>query len=287
MLDRPPTGSTFAGTYAVDSRRPLGQADHHRGDGGGRPVSNLGSATIPPRRVLRAPAAGSPRCRPDGRCDRPQGGPGRDLALVGDRLRLAGYHRRSSLSSEAAIKYYLVGALSNTAALLGAALLFGLAGSTTLAGIADGLAASGEASKPALVVGLVLLLGVVAFKVGSVPVHSWVPDVAQGAPAPVAGFITAIPKVGAFLFLARLVMALPDDLGWQPLIALAAAATMTLGNLASLWQDDVRRIFGWSAVSQTGYGLMAIVGLGVSPLALPALLYFLVAYVAGTSPPSA
>ena len=194
---------------------------------------------------------------------------------------LAGYHRRSSLSSEAAIKFYLVGALSNTAALLGAALLFGLAGSTTLAGIADGLAAGGLATEPALVVGLVLLLGVLAFKVGAVPVHSWVPDVAQGAPAPVAGFITAIPKVGAFLFLARLVTALPEDLGWQPLIALAAAATMTLGNLASLWQDDVRRILGWSAVSQTGYGLMAIVGLGVSPLALPALLYFLVAYVAG------
>lgn len=88
-------------------------------------------------------------------------------------------------------------------------------------------------------------------------------------------------KVGAFLFLARLMLALLEELGWQPLIAVAAAATMTIGNLASLWQDDVRRILGWSAVSQTGYGLMAIVGLGASSLALPALLYFLVAYVAG------
>lgn len=194
---------------------------------------------------------------------------------------LAGFHRRSSLSSEAAIRFYLLGALANTAALLGVALLFGLAGSTTLDGVGDGLAAAGEGARPALLLGLVLLLGVLAFKLGAFPVHSWVPDVAQGAPAPIAGFITAIPKVGAFLFLARLVLVLPEGVGWQPLIAVAAVATMTLGNLASLWQDDVRRILGWSAVSQTGYGLMAIVGLGASSLALPALLYFLAAYVAG------
>lgn len=194
---------------------------------------------------------------------------------------LAGYHRRSSMSSEAAIKYYLVGALSNSASLFGVAILFGLAGTTTLEGMAVSFATDTAGLRPALVVGLVLLLGVLAFKVGAVPVHSWVPDVAQGAPAPAAGFITAIPKVGAFLFLARLMLVLPDDLDWRMLIAVAAAATMTLGNLAALWQDDVRRILGWSAVSQTGYGLMAIVGLGISDLALPALVYFLVAYVVG------
>lgn len=194
---------------------------------------------------------------------------------------LAGYHRRSSMSSEAAIKFYLVGALSNTASLLGVALLFGLAGTTTLTGMADAFAGGSAATRPALVVGVVLMLGVLAFKIGAVPVHSWVPDVAQGAPAPAAGFITAIPKVGGFLFLARLVLVLPPDVDWRLLVAVAAAATMTLGNLASLWQDDVRRILGWSAVSQTGYGLMAVVALGSSSLALPSLLYFLVAYVAG------
>ncbi len=194
---------------------------------------------------------------------------------------LAAFHRRSPLSSEAAIRFYLIGALANTAALMGVALLFGLAGSTTLEGISQGLAGGGEDARPALLLGLVLLLGLLGFKLGAVPLHSWVPDVAQGAPAPIAGFITAIPKVGAFVFLARLVLVLPEEVAWQPLIAVAATATMTLGNLACLWQDDVRRILGWSAVSQTGYGLMAIVGLGASTLALPALLYFLVAYVAG------
>lgn len=190
---------------------------------------------------------------------------------------LAAYHRRSSPSAEAAIKYYLIGALSNSALLIGVAYLFGLAGSTTLAGLASGLPREGG---PALVVGVVLVVTGLAFKIGAVPAHAWVPDVAQGAPAPVAAFITTVPKVGGFLFLARLVLALPpESAGWQPLIAIIAAATMTLGNLACLWQVDVRRLLGWSAVSQTGYGLMAIVALGSSDLALPALLFFLIAYV--------
>lgn len=192
---------------------------------------------------------------------------------------LSAYHRRSSPAAEAAIKYYLIGALANSGLLIGVALLFGLAGKTTLAGLADGLPATGGL---ALVVGVGLVVVGLAFKIGAVPAHAWVPDVAQGAPAPVAAFITAVPKVGGFLFLARFVLALPPDAaGWQPLVAMFATATMTLGNLACLWQDDVRRLLGWSAVSQTGYGLMAIVGLGSSDLALPALLFFLLAYVLG------
>ena len=192
---------------------------------------------------------------------------------------LAGYHRRSSPSAEAAIKYYLIGALSNSATLVGVALLFGLAGSTTLAGLAVGLPASGGI---ALVVGLSLVVVGLAFKVGAVPAHVWVPDVAHGAPAPVAAFLTTVPKIGGFLFLARLVATLPPEaVGWQAMIAVLAAVTMTLGNLACLWQDDVRRLLGWSSVSQTGYGLMAIVAIGASDLALPSLLYFLLAYVLG------
>lgn len=190
---------------------------------------------------------------------------------------LAAYHRRSSPSAEAAIKYYLIGALSNSALLIGVAYLFGMAGSTTLAGLASGMPHGGG---PALVVGVALVVAGLAFKIGAVPAHAWVSDVAQGAPAPVAAFITTVPKVGGFLFLARFVLALPpESAGWQPLVAILATATMTLGNLACLWQVDVRRLLGWSAVSQTGYGLMAIVALGTSDLAVPALLFFLLAYV--------
>ncbi len=191
---------------------------------------------------------------------------------------LAAYHRRDARSGEAGIKYYLLGALTNGAMAYGAVLLFGLGATTTLAGLASALPGSDGL---ALVAGVALLVLGLAFKLGAVPAHAWVPDVADGAPAPAAAFLTVAPKVGALVALGRLAMALPEDgVGWRLLVAVLAAATMTLGNLAALWQDDVRRLLGWSAVSQSGYGLMAVVALGRSDLAVASLLYFLAAYAA-------
>lgn len=192
---------------------------------------------------------------------------------------LAGYHRLSPRSGEAAIKYYLLGALANGAMVIGAVLLFGLVATTTLTGLDANLSGS-DPLVLAVAVGL-FAIGLL-FKLGAVPAHAWMPDVADGAPAPAAAFLTSIPKIGALIALARLVMVLPDDgVGWRLMVALVAAATMTLGNLAALWQDDVRRLLGWSAVSQSGYALLAVVALGRSPLAVPALLFFLIAYVLG------
>lgn len=163
--------------------------------------------------------------------------------------------------------------------LYGTALLFGMAGTTTFSGLRPGLAGA----EPWLVAVAFSLVAVgLAFKVGAVPAHAWVPDVAEGAPAPVAAFLTVVGKVGALILLARLVVVMPGDtVAWRPMLALLAAATMTLGNLAALRQDDVRRLLGWSSVSQTGYGLMALVALGRSDLAVPALIYFLLAYALG------
>lgn len=193
---------------------------------------------------------------------------------------LTAYHRRSRRSSEAAIKYYLIGALTNALLVYAAALVFGLAGTTTYEGLAARLPAADAV--PLVVAAGLFIIGV-AFKVGAVPVHAWLPDMADGAPAPVAAFLTAAPKVGALIALARLVAVLPESsTGWRPVIAVLAAATMTLGNLAALWQDDVRRLLGWSAVSQSGYALMAVAAVGRSPLAVPALVYFLAAYMLGT-----
>lgn len=189
---------------------------------------------------------------------------------------LTAYHRRSRMSSEAAMKYFLLGALTSTGMLLGLALLFGMGGSTVYEPARAGLASGG----PAVVAGAALVITGLAFKVGSFPVHQWMPDVAEGAPAPVAAFITAAPKVGGMVAIARLVTILPEQwVGWRPLVALLAAATMTVGNLAALWQTDVRRLLGWSSVSQTGYGLMGVAALGRSDLALASLLFFLAAYV--------
>lgn len=189
---------------------------------------------------------------------------------------LTAYHRSSARSGEAGIKYYLLSALTNGAMLYGVVILFGLGGTTTLVGLKDGLVG---ADVLGLIVGTALVVLGLALKLGAVPAHAWMPDVADGAPAPVAAFLSIAPKIGALVALGRLVAVLPDDrVGWRAVVALLAAATMTLGNLAALWQDDVRRMLGWSAVSQSGYGLMAVVGLGRSDLAVPALLYFLMAY---------
>lgn len=191
---------------------------------------------------------------------------------------LTAYHRQSKESGEAAIKYYLLGALTNALMLIGVVLLFGLVTTTTYSGLSQALP---DADPLGVLAGTGLLLLGMAFKVGAVPVHPWVPDVAEGAPAPAAAFLLTAPKVGGVIAIARIAALLIDaPVGWRPAIALIAAATMTLGNLAALWQTDVRRLLGWSAVSQTGYALMAPVALGRSDLAIPSLLLFLAAYAA-------
>lgn len=189
---------------------------------------------------------------------------------------LTAYHRASPRATEAGVKYYLVGALTNAGLLYGAALLFGLGATTTYLGLERGLVGKDAV---AMIAGSVLVLVGVAFKLGAVPAHAWVPDVADGAPAPVSAFLTAAPKVGALVAVARFVAVIPEaSVGWRVVIAVLAAATMTIGNLAALASDDVRRLLGWSAVSQTGYGLMAVVAIGRSDLAVPSLLFFTAAY---------
>ena len=128
----------------------------------------------------------------------------------------------------------------------------------------------------------------VAFKLAAVPAHTWMPDVAEGAPPPAAAFLTIAPKVGAAIALARFVDLFPQqDIAWRAVVATIAVATMTIGNLGALAQNDVRRMLGWSSVSQSGYALMAVVVLGLDPYALPALLFFLAGYaVANLAAPS-
>jgi NADH-quinone oxidoreductase subunit N len=190
---------------------------------------------------------------------------------------LAAYHRDWPLSIEAGMKYFLVGALANTALVLGVTLMFGMLGSTGFAGLAEALETA--PASPLLMVGLALVVVGLAFKLGAVPAHAWMPDVAEGSPVPAAAFLTVVPKVGAAIALARLVSLFPpESLAIRPLIAGLSLVTMTLGNLAALWQEDVRRLIGWSSVSQSGYALMAVAVIGLDELAVAALLFFLLGY---------
>lgn len=189
---------------------------------------------------------------------------------------LAAYHRAWPLSVEAGMKYFLVGALANTLLVLGVTLMFGLFATTDY----GELAARTNDNPPWLtLVAFGLVIVGVAFKLAAVPAHTWMPDVAEGAPPPAAAFLTIAPKVGAAIALARFVDLFPqEDIAWRAVVATIAVATMTIGNLGALAQNDVRRMLGWSSVSQSGYALMAVVVLGLDPYALPALLFFLAGY---------
>jgi NADH-quinone oxidoreductase subunit N len=189
---------------------------------------------------------------------------------------LAGF-AKDAAGTEAALKYYLMGALFGVTMLVGVTLLFGIGGGTDYASLANSLPA---APRAAVAVGIVAVLAGLLFKAGAVPAHFWVPDVTEGSPAPVAAFVTTIPKIGALVALYRLLsQALPQvTVDWPLLVAVVAAVTMTLGNLAAFFQDDARRLLGYSTISQVGYLLMAVAVAGRAELALPGLGFYLAAY---------
>jgi len=191
---------------------------------------------------------------------------------------LVAYHRGFAPALEAGMKYFLIGALTNSLLVVGVVLLFGLVGDTDYARTAQVLAASPNAAPLALSVSVACIVLGLTFKLAAFPGHAWMPDVAQSAPAPIAALLTVAPKVGAAAAPARFVSLLPASQLWPVIVALIAVVTMTLGNLAALKQTDVRRLLGWSSVSQSGYALMAVVVIGVEPQAPGALLAFLAAY---------
>ena len=178
-------------------------------------------------------------------------------------------------SAEAALKTYLFGALFGILLMLGAVLLYGLAGKTGYAALGAELGAAPAAAVSAG--GLLVLIGLL-FKAGGVPAHFWVPDATQGASLTAAAFLTTVPKIGALVAVTRLVAVLPGELRWATVLGVLAVASMTIGNLAALAQTDVRRLLGWSTVSQVGYLLAAAAVTLLSDLGQPALLFFLGGY---------
>lgn len=189
---------------------------------------------------------------------------------------LAAYHRGWTPALEAGMKYFLIGALTNALLTIGVVVLFGLVGDTDYGRTAEALASGSDPL--ALGVAVACIVVGLCFKLAAVPAHAWMPDVAQGAPAPVAALLTVVPKIGAAVALARFVTLLPDSQLWPVVVAVISVLTMTLGNLAALRQSDVRRLLGWSSVSQSGYLLMAVAVLGRTPGVLTALSGFLTAY---------
>lgn len=185
--------------------------------------------------------------------------------------------RRRLLSQEAALKYFLLGAFASAFFLFGTALLYGFAGSLRLSTIAE---AVGEvAGKDSLAIpGVMLVLVGLLFKVGAVPFHSWTPDVYQGAPTAVTGFMAACTKVAAYGALMRVLYTAVDGLrwNWQPVVAIIAVVTMVVGVLLSITQTDVKRLLAYSSVTHAGFLLVGLVT--VSRNSVSSVLFYLVCY---------
>jgi len=195
---------------------------------------------------------------------------------------LAAYHRRLSISGEAAIKYFLMGAFVSAFVLYGIALVYGATGSTRFDAIGAALAAA--PGVPVLAsLGFLMLVAGFGFKMSLVPFHAWSPDTYQGAPSPFVAFLSVAPKVASALVLYRLLAAVAQGGGtanvarWSTVVAILAVLSMVVGNLLALVQRDIKRMLAYSGIAHMGYLLLALVTLDRASL-MPVLVYLL-AYV--------
>jgi NADH-quinone oxidoreductase subunit N len=201
---------------------------------------------------------------------------------------LAAFRRTSPRSAEAALKYFLLGSFAAAIMLYGFALLYGATGHTDLPGLKAAIAAPAT-SMPMLIIGFVLVLVGLLFKVSGVPFHMWTPDAYEGAPTPATTFMAASVKAGAFAVMLRILLSVFSDplstswsSGWPPAIAWIAALTMTVANLVAGRQESVKRMLAYSSIAHAGYLLVAVVASTRSGSGSASVLFYLVTYTVGT-----
>ena len=185
---------------------------------------------------------------------------------------LAGYRKNIGKSPEAAIKYFLLGSFATGFLLYGVALIFGATGTTQINDIAGKIP---QASSSLVLAAFAMLMVGVLFKVSAAPFHVWTPDVYEGAPSPVVALMSTAPKAAAFALLIRLLytsfpMLMPL---WHPLMWIVAVLSMTVGNLAALRQENVKRMLAYSSIAHAGYLLAAFAGLGWNGIAAASFLH--------------
>ncbi len=189
---------------------------------------------------------------------------------------LAAINRDNLRSTEAGLKYFVLGALSSGMLLYGISLVYGYTGATGFAEIAQALA--GGERQLGLVFGLVFVLAGIAFKLSLVPFHMWTPDVYEGAPTPVTAFMAAAPKMAAMALLVRIVMGAfePIAADWQQIIVFISIASMLLGAFAAIGQSNIKRLMAYSSIGHMGYALVGLAAnspAGVRGVALYMLIY--------------
>ncbi|MCY6380466.1 NADH-quinone oxidoreductase subunit NuoN [Hoeflea prorocentri] len=189
---------------------------------------------------------------------------------------IAAINRDSARSTEAGLKYFVLGALSSGMLLYGASLIYGFTGHIGFEEIAETLA-SGDRSL-GVIFGLVFLLAGIAFKISAVPFHMWTPDVYEGAPTPVTAFFAAAPKIAAMAMLVRIVIEAfePVALDWQQIIVFISIASMVLGAFAAIGQRNIKRLMAYSSIGHMGYALVGLAAgsqVGVRGVAIYMLIY--------------
>src|SRR6266478_3343532 len=188
---------------------------------------------------------------------------------------LAGFRRRAAISSEASVKYFLLGSFATAFFLYGIALMFGATGSTSISAISQVLRSG---SIPLLAyAGIALMFVGLGFKVAAAPFHIWTPDVYEGAPSPVVGFMSTAPKAAVFAVLLR-IMFQANAPGRLWLIWVTAALSMTLGNLGALVQNNIKRLLAYSSIAHAGYLLVAFAA--TPELGTSAVMFYTAAYAA-------
>ena len=190
---------------------------------------------------------------------------------------VAAFDRDNPRSTEAGLKYFVLGALSSGMLLYGGSLVYGFTGTVSYAGIAE--AVKGGHPGIGLIIGLVFVAAGVAFKISAVPFHMWTPDVYEGAPTPVAAFFASAPKMAAMAMTVRVfVGAFPGALhDWQQIIVFMAIASMALGAFAAIGQSNIKRLLAYSSIANMGYALLAIAA--GTTVGVKAMLAFGVLYI--------
>jgi len=197
---------------------------------------------------------------------------------------------RDNKSTEASLKYLLLGATASAVLLYGMTLVFGVTGTTELSGIAAAIGSSGlsgVADNPALIAGIVMLIAGLGFKIAAVPFHLWVPDVYEGAPTTVTAYLSVASKAAGFAMVIRIfhtALAGPVWLGetWGFIFAVVAVLGMFAGNLGAIPQRNIKRMLGYSSIAQAGYLLVGLATLGyagpISTTGQSGIIFFLAAY---------
>jgi len=204
---------------------------------------------------------------------------------------LASFRRGDQRSAEGGMKYFLYGAFASAIMLFGFSLLYGFAGTTNLAGIADAMNGGLEDGLVAVMTALVMVVVGFGFKISAVPFHFWTPDVYEGAPTPVTAFVSVSSKAASFALLLRFLTAVfPAELAiagvviqdfWVNLLVVVSIVSMTLGNVVALRQSNIKRLLAYSSIAQAGYTLIGVAALqgANDSLAVASVSFYMFMYI--------